>query len=169
MSIPSDLSGQVSPALAAVVRRVLNDPDRDEDATLGSVRQAISKGLVGRMVAAGELDEMQRGTLAEEIDELIEAVGENVAAVHLLAERAPWPLAGVFEALLERRDDPERPATLLDVREAIDGGLLNDLLADGSIDSDEDDAVLPQLAILIKAHGEHALVEDLLSPEDESQ
>lgn len=169
MSIPSDLSGRVSDGLARVVHRVLEDPEREADASLGLVQQAIGRGLLARMVRDGELDATEPSPVHEELDRLVQEVGTEVAAVHLLRYRAPWPLSGVLEALVETWDDDERAPVLGDMRAAIDAGLVTRMLAEGSLDSDVDEDVIPQLDALVRTHGESAFVEDLLAPEDEAQ
>mgnify|MGYP006302806327 CR=1 FL=1 len=168
MGVSTDLADRVSPALAAVVRRALDDPDRSEDATLWVVRMAMTRGLVAEMVRTGELDYRERESVFQEIEQLIAEFGEGVPAVHLLRYRAPGPLSAVISALLERWDDAERPVTLRDVRTAIDRGFLAELVGEGVIDADRDDEVPPQLDALVRSMGEDALAEELLGAEDET-
>ncbi|MDZ7749225.1 MAG: hypothetical protein U5K43_10645 [Halofilum sp. (in: g-proteobacteria)] len=168
MHMPTDLAERVSPALAQVARRVLEDPGRDADATLAMAQQAVSGGLLERMVRAGDLDAHESDAVAAELDDLVAAFGADIALVHLLRYRAREPLSTVIQHLLARDDDPETPVTLRDVRAAIDGGLLAELVGEGVIDPDDDDAVAGQLDDLVRAHGEEALAEELTAAEDET-
>jgi hypothetical protein len=165
MSIPTDLADQASPALTQVLQRVLDDPERDEAATLATVREAVSRGLVDAMIRRGELNEAERDTLPEELDELIEEYGEEVAAVHLLRFRASGPMSSLIRQLAARRADPEYPVTLGDVRAEIEAGLAAELVGEGLLDPEAEDALGPEADRLIHMHGQEALAEELLSPE----
>ena len=168
MAVPTDLADRTSPRLEAVVRRVLDDPDRSEDASLAMVREAVAAGLVEDMIRDGALEEGDRRGLARELDELVEELGGDVPAVHLLRYRAPPTLSTVIRAVMARWDDADSAPTLLHVREAVDRGLLGELAGEGTIDPDMGDLVLPQLDALIRLHGEHALAEELVASEDET-
>ena len=168
MHVATDLAERVSPALAGVVRRVLDDPDRATDANLGSARDAIDHGLIEHMMRADELDARDGDAVQQELDELIEVFGRDTLLVRLLRYRAPQALSAVIEVVLERHEDPETPVTLGEVRAAIDRGLLPELVGEGVLDPDDDDAVPAQLEELVRVHGEEALAEDLLGPEQET-
>jgi len=168
MEWPTDLADRVSPALARVVRHVLDDPDRSTEATLGVTRAALSRGLVRRMIEAKELDEHDRRAVVQELDALIAELGEDIPLVHLLRYRAPGPLSTVIEEVLARQGDQETPVTLAHVREAIAGDLIPGLVGQGLIDPEEDDAIGEQLEDLIRVHGERALAEELTGAEDET-
>lgn len=168
MHVATDLAERVSPALARIARRVLEDPGRDADATLGMAQQAVSRGLLERMVRAGDLDAHESDAVAAELDDLAATFGSDIPLVHLQRGRAPETLSTVIQAVLARDDDPETPVTLRDVREAIDRGLLPELVGDGAIDPDDEDSVPDQLEDLVRAHGDLALAEELLGAEDET-
>jgi hypothetical protein len=165
MSIPTDLADHASPALTRVLKRILDDPERDEAATLATVRKAVSHGLVDAMIRRGELDESERDGVPEELDKLIEEHGEAVAAVHLLGFRASGPMSRLIRQLAARRADPEYPVTLGDVRAAIEAGLAAELVGEGLLDPEEEDELGPEADRLIRMYGEEALAEELLSPE----
>lgn len=168
MRWPTDLAARVSPTLARVARHVLNDPERATDATLGVAREAVSEGLLDRLVHTGDLDSRESDAVARELDDLIAEFGTDTALVHLLRYRATETLSTVIQEVLARRDDPERPLTLRDVREAIVGGLLPELVGEGAIDPDDEPVVPAQLDDLVRVHGEDALAEELISSEDET-
>jgi len=168
MAWTTDLADRSSPALATVIERVLNDPDRSDDATLAMVREAMEQGLIEDMVRGGELAETDRDAVSQELEDLARELGEDIPAVHLLRYRAASTLSALIRELLARWEDPERPPTLAHVREAIDTGLLAELVGEGVIDPDQDDTVMRQLDDLIQTHGEHALAEELVKGEDDT-
>lgn len=166
MSIPTDLADHASSALARVLQRVLDDPERDEAATLATAREVVAHGLVDAMVRQGELDEAERDGVPEELEELIEEHGEDVAVVHLLRFRASEPMSILIRQLAARRADPEHPVNLGDVHAAIEAGLPAELVGESLVDPEAEDGLGLEADRLIRMHGEEALAEELLGPEE---
>ena len=77
---PDFVSAFASEALSRVIETVVNDENRENTATLATVRDAIAGGLTGRMIGDGALDEDEDDWLMPEIDDLIERFGADAAA-----------------------------------------------------------------------------------------
>lgn len=78
------LSVSASEPLSRVIESVMNDENREYVATLGTVREAMSNGLLTRLVGDGVLDEDEDDSLCEEIDGLIERAGADALAENFL-------------------------------------------------------------------------------------
>lgn len=168
MNTPTDLGDQVSPALARLLRSVLDDPEREEAATLATAREAVSRGLAATMRERGELDAGEPDAVAGELDDLIEEHGDQVALVHLMRVRASGPMSTVIRQLARRSVDPDHPVTLEDVRVELEAGLAAELVGQGLLEPGDEDGLGPELEGLIRMHGEEALAEELLGPEGDT-
>jgi len=69
-----------SEALSRVIEAVVNDDNRENPPTLIAVRQAMTTGLLARLVGDGVLDDDEDDSLLAEIDALIERYGANEMA-----------------------------------------------------------------------------------------
>ena len=71
---------RASEALSRVIEAATTEPGLPRPATLGAVREAMSRGLAARLVGDGALDEDEESGLLGEIDELIERHGAHALA-----------------------------------------------------------------------------------------
>jgi hypothetical protein len=69
-----------SEPLSRVIESVVNDENREFQATLASVREAIVSGLPSRLIGEGVLEDDEDQNLLAEIDALIERFGADSAA-----------------------------------------------------------------------------------------
>lgn len=161
MKLPIDVASRVSPELSAFMERLIGDPDREEPAVLGDVRDAARKGSS----AAVRLDEtvhpQQSASMLDEIDDLIEEFGAEAPAIDFVAAKASETLSRVIEVAVEGARN-RHEATLGMVRDAMLDGLTGRLVGDGIIESDEDQTLLAEIDGLIARHGRDALAEELI-------
>ena len=75
---------KASEALSRAIETVMNDENRQNPPTLDEVRDAMTAGLINRLVGEGALEEDEDDILAEEIDELIDRFGEDALAEDFL-------------------------------------------------------------------------------------
>jgi hypothetical protein len=73
-----------SEALSRVIEAVMNDDNRDNPPTLGTVRDAIVAGLPSRLVGEGALEEDEGETVLAELEGLIERFGADALAERYL-------------------------------------------------------------------------------------
>lgn len=73
-----------SEALSQVIDTLMNDENRENPPTLGTVREAIASGLSASLVGDGAFDEDEDDTLLEETDALIQRYGEDALAERFL-------------------------------------------------------------------------------------
>jgi hypothetical protein len=73
-----------SEALSRVIEAALDDVRLTEEPTLGAVREAMSGGLIARLVGDGVIDGDDDTALLAEIDELIARHGEDAVAEDLI-------------------------------------------------------------------------------------
>lgn len=160
MTIPIDPDAQVSAELSEVMTSLLNNPDMPEPVTLGMVREVIVQSLDRE-----DLDEAPRigleDTLVAELDQLIDEYGEDTLAGDFVSSSASGALSEFIEAVLERAED-DVEVVLSDVRDAVDQGLLAELEGEGLIESDDAQALIAELEVLIERHGEDFPAEELL-------
>lgn len=166
MDFPTDLAEQVSPGLARAIQAVLDDPDRQEDASLAMVQETWNAGLADQMVEEERIDIHDKDVIADELRDLIERFGEEQAATRFLRFRASDTLSVVISEVLDRRSDIQPPATLGEVREAVQEGLIAELVGTGDIDPDHDETLLDELDALIRVNGEDALAETLIGRQE---
>lgn len=73
-----------SEQLSRAIEWVSGDENRENPATLGTVREALLAGLGARMVGDGAIDEDEDDTLLSEIESLIEHFGADAIAEDFL-------------------------------------------------------------------------------------
>ena len=74
------VAAKASEALSRIIETAMNDPLAHRAATLGWVRDAMTGGLVARLVGDGTIDPDEDQTLIAEIDALIERFGDDAIA-----------------------------------------------------------------------------------------
>ena len=163
MTLPADLQETVSRELSTVIEAVI---DNYEDqghgpATLGSVRAAMTGGLLQHLVEEGRVKSEDEDSLLAEVNSLIETSGDDALADLFTRPRASEDLSTVIEALLDETDEGPAP-TLAAVRDAMSGGLLAKLVGHGQIDGDDEQTLLEEIEEMIERHGPGALAEEFL-------
>lgn len=78
------VSAFASEPLSRAIEEVVNDENRENTATLESIRDAISSGLGARMVGGGILEEDEADMLMPEVEELIARFGSDATAENFL-------------------------------------------------------------------------------------
>lgn len=73
-----------SEQLSRVIEAMMNDPNTPQRPTLSAVRQAMTHGLLARLVGDGAIDPNEDGTLLSEIEHLIERFGKSALAERLM-------------------------------------------------------------------------------------
>lgn len=159
---PIDVSVGISPRLSNLIESRVNDPDAEEPATLGSVREY----LLGLMPAGfKEAERMHRfdvgESLIDEMNTLIERFGSDALAADFVRSAGSEPLSRVIESVMND-ENRENPPTLGTIRQALVDGLGARLIGEGVIDEDEDDGLLAEIEALIEHYGEDVLAEDLV-------
>jgi hypothetical protein len=160
MKAPIDAASRVSAELSAAIEKLVNDPDREEPASLGEVRAE----LAGAGVDAQQLAVMHpqdRASMLVELDDLIEEFGAEALAADFVAVKASEALSRAIEAAMDDVSLTEEP-TLGAVRTALNQGLIARLVGDGVIDADDDTPLLAEIDELIARHGEDAVAEDFI-------
>ena len=161
MGIDPDLSSGVSADLAVVIETEIDRRQDDGPATIGIVLESMYKGLVRELVASGQIDADQDGSLFGEIKSLIEQFGGDALAIDFAKLRASDPLAVVIQAELDNHAEND-PPTLGTVRDSMHGGLVANLVGAGAIDPDDDETLLGEITRLIRKHGQDAPAEEFL-------
>jgi len=151
-----DASTRASAGLAALIEKLVNDPDREPPESLGEVRELLRAKSRDRQTEF--LHPQDRESLLVELDGLIEELGEEAASYELVGAKAGEALSRVIEAAMDDTALPEEP-TLGAVREAMLGGLAARLVGDGAIDEDDDAALLAEIDELIRRFGANAPAE----------
>lgn len=158
MTLPYEVTPQVSRELSEIIEALANDPDIEEPVTLGVLRARVARREHGQREEADRLHFGSNDTVLGEIDTLIEQHGVDAHCRELAVTNASEPLSCVIEAMMNDANSPQRP-TLGAVRDAIDRGLLARLAGDGAIESDEDDLLIGELDALIERYGKDAIAE----------
>lgn len=158
MTIPEDVFENTSDEMSAVIASVLDDDELDQPATLASVREAILAQVKTITIPLNRFSSDEWQGLRDEIDALIEEYDADALAVRFLRPWASEALQRLIEAGLDGLGD----VTLGDLFEAMETGLLAQLIGQGEIDDDEAQTVIAELQNLIDRHGADALVEDFL-------
>lgn len=158
MTIPEDVFENTSDEMSAVIASVLDDDELDQPATLASVREAILAQVKTVTIPLNRFSSDEWQGLRDEIDALIEEYDADALAVRFLRPWASEALQRLIEAGLDGLGD----VTLGDLFEAMETGLLAQLIGQGEIDDDEAQTVIAELQNLIDRHGADALVEDFL-------
>jgi hypothetical protein len=73
-----------SEALSQVIDTLMNDENRENPPTLGTVRDALASGLSAKLVGDGVLDEDEDDSLLAETEALIQRYGEDALAERFL-------------------------------------------------------------------------------------
>jgi len=71
-------------ALSRAIEAVVGDENRENPATLGTVRDALNNGLAGRMVGDGDLEDDEADMLMPELDALIDRFGTDATAEYFV-------------------------------------------------------------------------------------
>jgi thiamine monophosphate synthase len=158
MTIPEDVFDNTSDEMSAVIASVLDDDELDQPATLASVREAILAQVKTVTLPLNRFSSDEWQGLRDEIDALIDEYDADALAVRFLRPWASEALQRLIEAGLDELGD----VTLGNLFEAMEAGLLAQLIGQGEIDDDEAQTVIAELQNLIDRHGADALVEDFL-------
>jgi hypothetical protein len=75
---------KASEALSRVIDALMNDANTPQRPTLGTLREALLRGVAGRLVGQGVIDPDEDETLLAEVDELIERFNANALAERFL-------------------------------------------------------------------------------------
>jgi hypothetical protein len=163
MTIPVDIQETVSREPSTVIEAVIDNYEAQGHgpATLASVHEAMAGGLLERLTADGRVRLQDEASLLSELDTLIERAGDDAFAVKFTRRRASEDLSTVIEALLDSADH-DYPPTLAAVRDAMQRGLLANLVGHGQLDSDDEQTLLDEIDGLIDRRGVDALAEELL-------
>ena len=73
-----------SEALSRAIEAVMNDENRENPPTLGTIREALANGLAARLIGNGVLEEDEADLLMPEIEELIERFDAEALAENFL-------------------------------------------------------------------------------------
>ena len=159
---PIDVATRVTPRLSALIEKLANDPDASELPTLGGVRDYLTGLLPPAFNEAERMHHFDVGeSLHDELNILIGEFGADATAADFVRSAASEPLTRVIEAVVND-DTREGQATLGNVREAMADGLGARLVGDGTLDEDEDDALMAEIESLIELYGEDTLAEGFL-------
>lgn len=159
---PIDVASRVSPNLSALIESRLNEADIDQPITLATIRDFVVGLLPTAYAETEKLHHFDvNESVLDELDGLIDEFGETALAVDFVQDVASEPLSRVIEAVMYDENRPA-PPTLGAIKEAIFSGLLARLVGEGTLDEDEDDALLMELDTLIARYGEEALAENFL-------
>ena len=77
-------SAFASEALSRAIETVMNDENRENPPTLGTIREALANGLAARLIGDGVLEEDEADMLMPEIEELIERYDAESLAENFL-------------------------------------------------------------------------------------
>jgi hypothetical protein len=163
MTLPADIQETVTRELSTVMEAVIDNYESQGhgSATLVSVRHAIASGLLEGLAAKGRIRLEDKANLLLEVDSLIEGSGGDALAMTFTRPRASEDLSTVIEALLDSTDYGY-PPTLAAVRDAMQQGLLANLVGHGQLDSEDEQSLLDEIDAMIDRHGVGALAEEFL-------
>ena len=158
MSIPEDVYENTSPGLSALIADVLDDDELAQPATLASVREVVLSGIKTTTIPLNRFSSDQKQEMRDEIDALVDEYGADALAVRFMR---PW-VNEHLGRLIAAGLDELGTASLGEIFEAAEQGLLAKLIGHGEIDDDEAQTVIAELKQLIDRYGEDALAEDFL-------
>ncbi len=159
---PIDVASRVSPDLSELIESRLNEADTEQPVTLATIRAFLVGLLPPALTETENLHHFDvNESLLDELDALIEEFGETALAIDFVQDVASEPLSRVIEAVMYD-ENRQAPPTLGVVKEAIFSGLVARLVGEGTLDEDEDDALLAEIDTLIARYGEEALAENFL-------
>jgi len=78
------VSVYASEPLSRAIETVVNDENRENPATLATIREALANGLAARLIGDGVLEEDEADLLMSEIEELIERFDAEALAENFL-------------------------------------------------------------------------------------
>ena len=78
------VSVYASEPLSRAIETVVNDENRENPATLATIREALANGLAARLIGDGVLEEDEADLLMPEIEELIERFNAEALAENFL-------------------------------------------------------------------------------------
>jgi hypothetical protein len=162
MKFPIDIASRVSAELSAVLEKMVDDPYREHPPTLGHVRTLLLNRSAGRRLRAESAQAQHNAALVDEIAALIEEFGEESQAADFVAAKAGEGLSRIIEYAMSSTAVGHHPPTLGTVREAMAGGLIAQLVGDGTLDPDEDQTLLAEIDGLIERHGPDAVAEEFV-------
>lgn len=163
MTLPADIQETVTRELSTVIEAVIDNYEAQGHGppTLVSVREAMAGGVLERLAADGRVRLEDKSNLLVEVDALIEGSGGDALADRFTRPRASEDLSTVIEALLDSTDYGY-PPTLSTVRDAMQQGLLANLVGHGQLDSEDEQSLLDEIDAMIERHGVGALAEEFL-------
>ncbi|MBI3067397.1 MAG: hypothetical protein HYY79_00395 [Betaproteobacteria bacterium] len=156
-----DVAARVSAELSEIIETLVNDPDREEAATLEEVRGTLVESGTAEAVQEESLHPQERNSVLAEIDGLIEEYGGEALAIDFVVAKASAGLSRIIEAAMDDVSLPDEP-TLGAVREAMVNGLTARLIGDGVLDADEDATLLAEIDELIRHYGADAVAENFI-------
>ena len=158
MTTPSDVFENLSEEMSTVIGTLLDDESVRQPATLAEVREAVLAEIKTTTIPLNRFSSDRTQQLRDEVDALIDEFGDDALAVRFFKPWADAPLQRLIEAV---RDDVGE-ATLGNVLEAAQRGLLASLIAEGEIADDETQTVIAELQAMISQHGAEVLAEDFI-------
>ncbi|MGE5169336.1 MAG: hypothetical protein ACM3JC_03075 [Rudaea sp.] len=161
MKAPIDIATRVSPQLSAAIEKLVNDPDREEPPTLYDVQSAVRRHTSDAERHDLLFRPQERASMLAEVDGLVDEFGPEAPAIDFVSAKASEELSRVIERVVEIAKLSHRP-TLAGVRDAMTGGLVAQLIGDGAIEPDDDQALQAEIDVLIERHGEDALAEEFV-------
>jgi hypothetical protein len=143
-----------------VIEAMLDSAESSEPVTLGLLRDKLKEAIAAQ---DREADQKFGGesSLYAEARALAEEFGDDALASEFVAAKASESLSELIEYLLDSGDEDTAP-TLGDVREAITRGVAARLEGEGTLDADDEQALLAEIDALIERHGADMLAEDAL-------
>lgn len=158
MTSSGDLDDAASDRLSEAIERVLDGEDVEEPVTLDAVRRVLVHAERARSAPLKRLDEDERDALVEELDALIDTHGNDAAAERFTQPFAGPDLSRVIEYAIDRADEP----TLGHIQGLIENGLLAELIGEGEVAEEDEQAIRASLEALIERHGTQAYAEDFI-------
>jgi len=156
-----DVGMHVSPELWEIAGIVIQDPDREKEPRLEDVKSFLEDDKSIEALLSETTRPLDRETLLDEVDSLIEEFGGDALAIEFVTVKASVELSRVIEEAVVGAEVPEVP-TLGAVREAMSAGLVARLVGDGLIESDATTTLLTEIDSLIELYGEDAVALDFV-------
>jgi len=157
----SDLAATISDELALAFSILLKDSDAEQPANLRMAYKALRKSLLAELVASGRIDADAEDVLLKEMQNLVEEHGGDALVQDFVRARVSGTLAIVIQAALDGEAGLQA-ATLVQLRSAMEDGLVAQLVGMGEVDADEDETLTGELHALLAEYGEDYPIEDLL-------
>ena len=146
---PNDVGTSASPDLSMFLDAMVNVPGRAQLTTLRDLRAALSETCMQWSNESGLEQRADRTALLVEVDALISQYGDRASAVESVKAKASEELSRFIEMCIADVG-PDDAATLNAVRDA----LAEQLVGEGGIETDQDDALLTEIDALIARYGE---------------